>query len=74
MTELEAVAARFDHLTKHVLQGFERRLELARAENDSQAVIKEQIKIEVLNAARGMYAGCHNLVTKRRPWQEENTP
>jgi hypothetical protein len=68
---LTLVTEKFDQITRHVLEGFHRQLELARAENDHEAIVKQQIKIEVLKAARGMYAGCYRIVTKSTPWLEE---
>jgi chorismate mutase len=70
-TDLHRVTEKFDQLTQQILQSFHRRLELARAENDEAAVIKEQIKIEVLKATRGLYAGAYRHVTRQRPWLEE---
>jgi hypothetical protein len=70
--QMLAISQRFDDLTRRVLNDFERQLQLARAENNPESVVKQQIKIEVLKAARGMYAGCYRSVTKQRPWQDED--
>jgi hypothetical protein len=72
-TSAERVAAQFDQLTRHVAQGFKRQLEIARATGDKDGVIREQIKLEVLKAARGMFSGSYLMALKRRPqgdWNE----
>jgi hypothetical protein len=71
--EGDRVAAQFDRLTRRVAAGFKRQLEIARASGDQDAVIKEQIKLEVLKAARGMFSGSFNVALKRKPegdWHE----
>jgi hypothetical protein len=65
--EGDRIAAQFDRLTRHVASGFKRQLELARASGDQDAVIKEQIKLEVLKAARGMFSGSFSVALKRKP-------
>jgi hypothetical protein len=69
--DLEAITEKFNRLTQRILDGFERQLQLAQASNDKEAVIKEQIKISVLSAARSMYAGCYLHVRKERPWPDQ---
>ncbi len=69
--DLRAITEKFDRLTQRILDGFERQLQLAQAANDKEEVIKEQIKIGVLTAARGMYSGCYLSVRKDRPWPDQ---
>ena len=61
------VAAQFDKLTRHVAKSFKRQLELARAAQDKDAIIKEQIKLEVLKAARMMFSGSYKVALKVKP-------
>jgi chromosome condensin MukBEF ATPase and DNA-binding subunit MukB len=61
------VAAQYDKLTRHVAQGFKRRLEVAKAAQDTEAMIKEQIKLEVLKAARMMFSGSYRIALKVNP-------
>ncbi len=72
-TEGDQIAAKFDQLTRRVAQDFKRQLEIAKASGDQEKVIKEQIKIEVLKAARGMFSGAFRVAIKRTPagdWHE----
>ncbi len=61
------VAAQFDKLTRHVASSFKRQLEIARAAQDSEAIIKEQIKLEVIKAARMMFSGSYKVALKVKP-------
>ncbi len=61
------VAAQFDQLTHRVASSFKRQLEIARASQDHDGVIKEQIKLEVLKAARGMFAGSYRVALGNKP-------
>jgi chromosome condensin MukBEF ATPase and DNA-binding subunit MukB len=61
------VAAQFDKLTRHVAKSFKRQLEIAKAAQDTEAMIKEQIKLEVLKAARMMFSGSYKVVLKVKP-------
>jgi hypothetical protein len=66
-TSAAQVAAQFDQLTRHVADSFKRQLEIARATGDNDGVIREQIKLEVLKAARGMFSGSYLVALKKRP-------
>jgi hypothetical protein len=71
--EGDRIAAQFYRLTRRVAVGFKHQLEIARASGDKDAVIKEQIKLEVLKAARGMFSGSFSVALKRKPkgaWNE----
>jgi hypothetical protein len=66
-SDAQKVALQFDKLTLQVAQGFKRQLELARAAGDEPEVVKQQIKLEVLKAARGMFAGSYRVATGKKP-------
>ena len=61
------VAAQFDQFTRHVAKSFKRQLEIARASHDEDAIIKGQIKLGVLKAARGMFAGSYRAALGNKP-------
>ncbi len=67
---LKCLAARFDELTSGFTRDAEQRLALARAMADEEAVVREHIKIQVMRAARKMFAGSHREATGR-PWLEQ---
>jgi hypothetical protein len=71
--ELIALAKKFDALTRQVAQGFKKQLELARAEHNEEEIVRNQIKLGVLTAARAMFAGSYRQVLKSPPegnWSE----
>ena len=71
--ELIALAQKFDAITRQVAQGFKKQLELARAEHDEEEIVRNQIKLGVLTAARGMFAGSYRQLVKSPPegnWSE----
>ena len=61
------VAAQFEQFTRRVAKSFKRQLEIARATDDQDAIVKEQIKLEVLKAARGMFAGSYRVALGTKP-------
>ena len=61
------VAEQFDQLTRRVASSFKRQLEIARASQDHDGIIREQIKLEVLKAARGMFAGSYRVALGSKP-------
>ena len=61
------VAEQFDQLTRRVASSFKRQLEIARASQDQDGIIREQIKLEVLKAARGMFAGSYRVALGSKP-------
>jgi len=63
---LRRLAARFDELSGGFTREAEGKLELARAMADEEAVRREHIKIQVMRAARKMFAGSYREVTGER--------
>jgi hypothetical protein len=61
------VAIQFDKLTRHVANSFKRQLEVAKAAQDTDAIVKQQIKLEVLKAARMMFSGSYRVALKVKP-------
>lgn len=64
--DLRRLAARFDELSGGFTREAERKLELARAMADEDGVRREHIKIQVMRAARKMFAGSFREVTGER--------
>jgi hypothetical protein len=67
------IAKKFDAITRQVASGFKKQLELARAEQNQEEVVRNQIKLEVLKAARSMFSGSYRQVMKFPPqgnWSE----
>ena len=63
---LKHLAARFDELSACFTREAEHKLTLARSMHDEQAAVREHIKIEVMRAARKMFAGSYREATGQR--------
>ena len=64
-TAMDRRATRFDELSGCFTREAEQKLALARATGDEAAVVREHIKIEVMRAARKMFAGSYREATGR---------
>jgi hypothetical protein len=60
----------FDEIVGRIITESERDIEVSRALHDSEAVVKEQIKMETLKHARTILLECYQRVTGRRDWNE----
>jgi hypothetical protein len=71
--ETIALAQKYDAITRQVAQSFKRQLELAKAEQNHEAIIQNEIKLGIMIAARGLFAGTYKSVTNTKPegnWSE----
>ncbi len=67
------LAQKYDAITRHLARSFKNQLELARAEQNQEAVIQNEIKLGIMLAARGLFAGTYKNVTSAKPegnWSE----
>ncbi len=71
-TDFEKLAAAFDEATSLFIAGSEHELALARALADEETAVKEQIKGNVMRAAREIFGECYTLVSGERgeKWNE----
>lgn len=65
--ELRALAAHFDRLTLGFVADAQRNLDLARAQQDEAAAVREHVKMQVMHAARIMFQGSYHAVCGERP-------
>ena len=71
--ETIALAQKYDAITRQVAQSFKRQLELARAEQNQEEIVQNEIKLGIMLAARGLFAGIYKNVTSTKPegnWTE----
>ncbi len=71
--ETIALAQKYDAITRQVALSFKRQLELARAEQNQEAIVQNEIKLGIMIAARGLFAGTYKSVTNANPegnWKE----
>jgi hypothetical protein len=70
LTEIEKLTQGFDWLTRMYIDSYANQVELTRAIQDSETLVKEQIKLEMIRFVRGMFNDCHYRATGRRAWNE----
>jgi hypothetical protein len=71
--EMIELAKKYEQVTRHVAASFKKQLELAKAEGNQEEVIKNEIKLGIMRAARGIFSGSYLSVTKIKPegdWSE----
>ena len=74
LAEIDRLAEAFGYLTNAFIEQSERDLELARAMQDENAAVKEQIKASVMISAREMFEFCYLKATgsRRSIWHEQD--
>lgn len=70
LTDVEKLAEAFGTITNSIIEYGHKEIELARAMQDNQALVKEQIKVSVMESARGIFQDCHRLMFGKAAWDE----
>ena len=70
LTEIEKVARAFDMVTGQVLDHAQKDLEVYKAMGDKESLVKEQIKMETIAYARGVFNQAFTRVMGRSAWDE----
>lgn len=68
--DIEKLTRAFRWVTDRAIQEAEREVELARALQDRESVIRVQIKTETLKHAQVVLNECHLQIMGRRAWHE----
>lgn len=71
-TDAEKLAQAFGGLTGFVMEDARRQVELARASQDREETVKQQIKLETMKHARRLFRTCYWHITGKRAWDEED--
>jgi hypothetical protein len=66
LPDLEKLAQAFQAITARYVEHAHHEIELARALQDPESVVREQIKLGVMEHARSIFDDCYRLVTGRR--------
>jgi hypothetical protein len=69
--DLTKLAHAFDLVTQQLVDQTHPEIELARAMNDRETVVKQQVKMETMKHAREIFVDCYLRVTGKRPWNEQ---
>ena len=70
LREVEKVARAFDLVTSQIVESGQREIELARAMKDRDSLVKEQIKLSMINHARSIFQACFKRMTGEEAWDE----
>jgi len=70
LPDIEKLAQAFGWITGSYIEHAEGEIELARATGDQEAVIREQIKMEMMKHARSIFQDVYRRVTRRSAWDE----
>ncbi len=68
--ELEKLAQAFEWITSQHIKYGEQEIELCRAMQDKETLVKEQIKLSTIKYTRGVFSDCYQRATGRRAWDE----
>jgi hypothetical protein len=69
--DLEKLAQAFGGLTGFIIEDSRRQVELARASQDADEAVKQQIKLETMKHARRLFDTCYWHITGKKVWGEE---
>ena len=70
LADVDKVAQAFGWVTGRSIEHGEQQIELARALQDRDAVVREQIKLGVMRHAREIFNDCGQVVLGRKFWDE----
>jgi hypothetical protein len=70
LSEAEKIAQAFGYITSTIIEHTHHEIELARAMQDQEKVVKQQIKLETLKHARGILQTCYQLMIGKDAWEE----
>jgi hypothetical protein len=62
----------FGRVTAQILEHGEKEVELARAMQDRESLVKHQIKLETIKTARSIFARGFQIATGRTAWDEQD--
>ena len=70
--EIDKLSEFFGRVTGQIVEDAEREIELARAMQDRDEIVKQQIKRETIKTARALFARGYQIATGRRAWDEQD--
>jgi hypothetical protein len=66
--EIEKLEEFFGQITTQIIGFAEKEIELAKAMQDRESLIKQQIKMETIKTARRIFARGYQIATGRKAW------
>ena len=70
LADVEKLAQAFDWVIVRILEYGDTELEIARAMNDNDALVKIRMRLEVLQSTRRIFEDCYRFMLDRKPWKE----
>ncbi len=70
LAEIEKVRLAFGSITANYVDFASREVEIARALNDSENLVKNQIQMNLWKSVREIFAFCYLRSTGRKAWDE----
>ena len=71
-SDIEKLRDAFGKITALIVEQAQHQVELARAMQDQESVIKTQIKMETIKTARSIFDSCYTRIAGRRAWDEQD--
>ena len=68
--EIDKLKAVFGRITTQIVEFAEQEIELARAIQDDEALVKHQVKMETIKTARKIFDRGYQIATGKRAWDE----
>ena len=69
--EIDKLGAFFDRITTQTVGFAEKEIELARAMQDHESIVKIQVKMETIKYTRRIFCQGYQIVTGRKAWDDE---
>ncbi|KAA3664472.1 MAG: hypothetical protein DWQ04_05560 [Chloroflexi bacterium] len=66
----EKISQAFDYVTSKIIVYSEQEIELLKAMNDREMLIKEQIKLSTVKHCRSIFSDAYQQATGRKAWDE----
>ena len=70
--EIDQLKTLFERTTAQIIAFAEHEIELARALQDHEALVKVQIKMQTIKTARRIFGQSYRMVTGKRAWEERD--
>lgn len=70
LPDIDKLARMFDLITQRIIAHAETEVEVARAMQDKEAVVKTQIKLSTIRHARAIFSDCFWHIAARKVWVE----
>jgi hypothetical protein len=71
--EIDKLKTFFGQITSRIVEYAENEIELAKAMQDRESLVKQQIKMETIKSARGIFARGYQIATGRKAWDEQDS-